>query len=72
MDKKNLTHCKHIPCNTLTHSTNEDLLNIKRKGDQIGDDFFLGPNLVSFNRTVVPYETSKVNFRVEKKFLSQL
>ena len=27
------THCKHVPCNTLTHSTNEDLLNIKRKGD---------------------------------------
>ena len=31
--KKNLTHCKHVLCNTLTHSTNEDLLNIKRKGD---------------------------------------
>jgi hypothetical protein len=27
--KNNLTHCKHVPCNTLTHSTNEDLLNIK-------------------------------------------
>jgi hypothetical protein len=26
----------------------------------IGDDFFLEPNLVSFNRTVVPYEISKV------------
>jgi hypothetical protein len=26
---------------------------------------FLGPNLVSFNRTVVPNEISKVNFRVE-------
>ena len=26
-------HCKHVPCNTLTHSTNEDLLSIKRKGD---------------------------------------
>ena len=26
-------HCKHVPCNTLTHSTNEDLLNIKGKGD---------------------------------------
>jgi hypothetical protein len=26
-----------------------------------------GPNLVSFNRTVVPYEISKVNFRVETK-----
>jgi hypothetical protein len=42
----------------------------------IGDDFFLGPNLVSFNRTViplirviVPYEISKVNFRVETKIL---
>jgi hypothetical protein len=30
---------------------------------------FLGPNLVSFNRTVVPYEISKVNFRVETKNL---
>jgi len=35
----------------------------------IGEDFFLGPNLVSFNRTVVPYEISKVNFRVETKIL---
>jgi hypothetical protein len=35
----------------------------------IGDDFFLGPNLVSFNRVVVPYEISKVNFRVETKIL---
>jgi hypothetical protein len=26
-------YCKHVPCNTLTHSTNEDLLNIKCKGD---------------------------------------
>jgi hypothetical protein len=32
--KKNSTFCKHqFPGNTLTHSTNEDLLNIKRKGD---------------------------------------
>ena len=30
---------------------------------------FLGPNLVSFNRTVVPYEISKVNFRIETKIL---
>jgi hypothetical protein len=35
----------------------------------IGDDFYLGPNLVSFNRTVVPYEISKVNFRIETKIL---
>jgi hypothetical protein len=28
----------------------------------IGDDFFLGPNLVSFNRSVVPDEISKANF----------
>jgi hypothetical protein len=35
----------------------------------IGDNFFLGPNLVSFNQAVVPYEISKVNFRVET-FLS--
>jgi hypothetical protein len=32
--KKKLTLCKHhFPCNTLTHAINEDLLNIKRKGD---------------------------------------
>jgi hypothetical protein len=32
--KTNSTLCKHrFPCNTLTHSINEDLLNIKRKGD---------------------------------------
>ena len=30
---------------------------------------FLGPNLVSFNRAVFPYEISKVNFRVETKIL---
>jgi hypothetical protein len=30
---------------------------------------FLGPNLVSFNRAVVPYEISKVIFRVETKIL---
>jgi hypothetical protein len=35
----------------------------------IGNDFLLGPNLVSFNRTVVPYEFSKVNFRVETKII---
>ena len=30
---------------------------------------FLGPNLVSFNRTVIPYEISKVNFHIETKIL---
>ena len=30
---------------------------------------FLGPNLVSFDRAVVPYEIPKVNFRVETKIL---
>jgi hypothetical protein len=35
----------------------------------IGDDLFLGPNLVSFNPAVVPYEISKVNFRVETQVL---
>jgi hypothetical protein len=35
----------------------------------IGDDLFVGQNLVSFNRAVVPYEISKVNFRVETKIL---
>jgi hypothetical protein len=29
----------------------------------------LVPNLVSFNRAVVPYEISKVNFRVETNIL---
>ena len=33
MDKNNSAHCKHVPCNTLTPSTNADLLSIKRKGD---------------------------------------
>ena len=37
--------------------------------DISGDDFFLGPNLVSFNRIVIPYEISKVNFRVETKII---
>ena len=32
-NKKKSTLCKHVPCSTLTHSTNEVLLNIKRKGD---------------------------------------
>ena len=31
--KKKSSHCKHVPCSTLTHSTNEDLHSIKRKGD---------------------------------------
>ena len=35
----------------------------------IGDDFFLEPNLVSFNQAVVPYEISKVKFREETKIL---
>ena len=30
---------------------------------------FLGPNLISFIRVVVPYEISNVNFRVETKIL---
>ena len=33
---------------------------------------FLGPNLVSFNRTVVPYEISKVNFHLETKIIVSL
>jgi hypothetical protein len=33
MDKKKSTDCNYVPCSTLSHSTNEDLLNIKRKGD---------------------------------------
>jgi hypothetical protein len=30
---------------------------------------FLGSNLVSFKQAVVPYEISKVNFRVETKII---
>ena len=30
----------------------------------IGDDLLLGPNLVSFNRTVFPYEISKVETKI--------
>jgi hypothetical protein len=30
---------------------------------------FLGPNLVSFNRAVVPYEISKGNIHVETKII---
>ena len=33
MNKTISTLCKYVTCNTLTHSTNEDLLNIERKGD---------------------------------------
>ena len=35
----------------------------------IGDDFLLGPNLISFNRAVVLYKISNVNFRLETKIL---
>ena len=38
----------------------------------IADDFFLGPNLISFNRAVVPYEISKVNIPVETKILVRM
>jgi len=38
-------------------------------GEKCRGRLFLEPNLVSFNRTIVPYEISKVNFRVETKIL---
>jgi hypothetical protein len=82
--KKNPTLCKHrFPCNTLTHSINEDL-NIKRKGDPEvifwaeiywGRLFFRAESSLiqlscrSFIGVIVPYEISKVNFHVETKFL---
>ena len=50
-------------------------LKIKKCRDFLGRDIsgpgrlFLGLNLVSFNLVVVPYEISKVNFRVETKIL---
>jgi hypothetical protein len=49
-----------IQSNTLTHSTNEDLLNIKR---------VIQSSCRSFIRVIVPYEISKVNFRVETKII---
>jgi hypothetical protein len=33
VNNKKSALCKHVPCNTLTHSTNEDFLNIKCKGE---------------------------------------
>ena len=38
-------------------------------GRDISGTTFLGPNLVSFNRILVPYEISRVNAQ-KKKFLS--
>jgi hypothetical protein len=69
--------CKHrFPCNTLTHSTNEDLLNIKRKCDPEvnprGDEYqtsLIQSSCRSFIRAIVPSEISKVNVRVETKIL---
>jgi hypothetical protein len=57
--------------NYLAISRSSSALKVSRffRPRYIGDDFFLGPNLVSFNRTVVPYEISKVNFRVETKII---
>ena len=42
---------------------------IKKCQDFLGTAFFLGSNLVSFNRAIVPYEISKINFRIETKIL---
>jgi hypothetical protein len=64
VEKKNSTFCKHrFPGSTLTHSTNEDLLNIKRKGDPYWGRLFLRAELSliqsscrSFIRVFVPYE----------------
>jgi hypothetical protein len=74
IEEKKFTICKHrFPCNTLTHSINEDLLNIKRKGDP--DFFFRAESSLiqsscrSFIRVIVPYEISKINFSVETKIL---
>ena len=56
MNKKKSAHCKHVPCNTLTHSTNEDLLNIKRKGDPKSrtSDTTERQALVSFKKYMPP------------------
>ena len=51
----------------------ENYLAIARSASKSVEIFWavLGPNLVSFNRTlVVPYEISKVNFHAENIFLS--
>jgi hypothetical protein len=66
------TLCKHrFPCSTLTHSTNEDLLNIKRKGDR-AESSLIQSSCRFFIGVIVPYEISKVNFRVETKILVKM
>ena len=58
--KKQSAHCKHVPCSTLTHSTNDDLLSIKRKGDPKSRTFSCTFNttktqaLVSFKKYMPP------------------
>jgi hypothetical protein len=49
-NKKKLTLCKQVHA----HQKVSRFLGPR----YIGDDFFLGPNLVLFNRAVVPYEIS--------------
>jgi hypothetical protein len=39
---------------------------------KLSDNFQMRPNLISFNRAVVPYEISKVNFPVETKILVRM
>jgi hypothetical protein len=59
--------------NTLTHSTNEDFLNIKRKCDPTtffrAESSLIQSSCRYFIRVIVPYKISKVNFRVETKIL---
>jgi hypothetical protein len=78
-EKKKSTFCKHrFRGNTLTHSTNEDLLNIKRKGKSVeifwaeiywGRLFFRAESSLihsscrSFIRVIVPYERGR-DFRI--------
>ena len=47
----------------------ENYLAISRSSSHQKVSRFFGPNLVSFNRTVVLYEISKVNFHVETQIL---
>jgi hypothetical protein len=64
-NKKNSTLCKRVPCNTLTHSTNEDLLNIKRKGDPEVSLFplhFLNAHVCEVSNLLFTSSTSKGNF----------
>ena len=62
-----LTNLKII-CQFQAHPVNQNSVKISWAEIYRGR-LLLGPNLFSFKRTVVPYEITKVNFRIETKIL---